>query len=81
MVNPENQVVRDESPECPNCGAEWVQSGPRCIVDGPLQEFSRDVAAEKYHMNPEEYDDTGVLEFECGNVIEEAEFNWAKNQD
>lgn len=64
---------KSEPPSSPECGAAWVRSGHRFAIDGALSHKPPADAADEYYENPEKYDDTTVVKFECGKVIESSE--------
>ena len=56
-------------PTCPECGAKIEQVGPRFTIDGKLSDMQVADAAGHYSENEDEYDDTTVAKFRCGNIV------------
>lgn len=63
------QLIVTSPPTCPDCGSQWVRSAPRFVVDGELSHLSTAEAADVYYEDREQYDDTSVNVFDCGNIV------------
>lgn len=62
-----------QPPTCPECGAKWIRSGHRFIIEGKLSHMSVTEAADRYYQDRGNYDDTIVAKFECGTVVPTSE--------
>jgi len=57
------------SDTCPECGADWVQSGMYCNVAGELSSKTPLEVSDEYHQQPDKYDGRFCTKYECGNVV------------
>jgi len=62
-------AMSDDAPVCPDCGADWVRSGPYYNILGELSDMRSGEAAQEYYRNRERYDARSVRKFACGNCV------------
>ena len=69
MTENDTSTGGNEPPSCPNCGANWVRSGPYFNILGELKDMRVTEATAKYYQNREQYREDTVQVFDCGNKV------------